>query len=95
MFGRSIAIAALAAGILAASAGAASAAKGQGYPCTSGWPTSYQCERFDAYQGTTQLWKDSEGFCFFAASDINGATQGTYVNDSGGYWTLHALGTGI
>jgi hypothetical protein len=95
MFGRSVAVAALAVGILVASAGAASAAKGQGYPCTSGWPTKYQCERFDGYQGTTQLWKDSEGFCFLTASDVNGPTQGTYVTDASGYWSLNALGTGI
>jgi hypothetical protein len=89
-------VATLTAILLAASTGTASAQKGTGYPCTSGWPTNYQCERFDVYQNaSTTLWAQTDGYCFLAASDIiSQSTTGVFVTDVGNFWTLQSNGTG-
>jgi hypothetical protein len=96
--GRSAVVAALAAVFLFASGGTAFALKGQGYPCTSGWPTNYQCERFEVGgQGSVQLWSQTDGYCFLVASDIttNGTgDQGVFVSDIGNWWTLQSGGPG-
>jgi hypothetical protein len=91
---RSTLVAALAAALLVASAGTASAQKGTGYPCTSGWPTNYKCERFEvAGSAATTLWSQTDGYCFLAASQMSSvSTVGVYVTNIGNFWTLQSNG---
>ncbi|HEX4405710.1 MAG TPA: hypothetical protein VH560_12820, partial [Polyangia bacterium] len=87
-----LALAVVATAMLGAS-GSAFAQKGTGEPCTSGWPTNYQCEEFgwnSARSASLTLWSTSQGYCYLNAAALGvGANTGhVEVVASGGNWTL-------
>ncbi|MDB4982236.1 MAG: S-layer domain protein [Myxococcales bacterium] len=72
----------------------AAAQKGNGYPCTSGWATSYDCEMFSWNSGSPSpvtLWNVSDGYCYVNALNFGANAQGTInVVATNGVWTLNS-----